>query len=175
MLWELIATICAGLAGAGIALFIRKLSLKKAPKWLVPTFAGIGMLSFQIQSEYTWYEHQASLLPEGVVVVKTVEEEAPWRPWSMVYPQTTRFIAADINNAAQNDLNHDVYLVDLYFFERRLSAKRVTQVIHCGAGARTNFTNKLEVPTGNQVNNSEWVSLPNNDPLLTAVCDGRAS
>ncbi|MFD1384708.1 hypothetical protein ACFQ45_15175 [Rhodanobacter aciditrophus] len=170
MLWELIATICAGLAGAGIALFVRKLSLKKAPKWLVPAFAGIGMLSFQIQSEYTWYSHQASLLPDGVVVVKTVEEEAPWRPWSMFYPQTTRFIAADINNAAQNNVNDDIYLVDLYFFERRLSAKRVPQVVHCGAGARADFTNKLSIPAGDTVSSSEWQSLASDDPLLKAVC-----
>lgn len=175
MLWELIATVCAGLAGAGIALFIRKLTFKKAPKWLIPTLAGIGMLTFQIQSEYSWYSHQASLLPNGVVVVKTVEEQTPLRPWSMLYPQTTRFIAADINNAAQNDMNQDVYLVDLYFFERRLSAKRVTQVIHCGANARTNFTNKLDVPTGNQVDAGEWVSLSSNDPLIEAVCHSRAS
>lgn len=175
MLWELIATVCAGLAGAGIALFIRKLSFKKAPKWLVPTLAGVGMIAFQIQSEYSWYSHQASLLPEGVVVVKTVEEEAPWRPWSMLYPQTTRFIAADIKNAAQNQANHDVYLVDLYFFERRLAAKRVTQVVHCSAGARTNFTNQLQLPTGSQVNKKEWVSLPDNDPLLKAVCGQRTT
>ncbi|WP_067096871.1 MULTISPECIES: hypothetical protein [Marinomonas] len=175
MLWELIATVCAGLAGAGIALFIRKLSFKKAPKWLVPTLAGLGMITFQIQSEYTWYSHQASLLPEGVVVVKTVEEEAPWRPWSMFYPQTTRFIAADIKNAAQNHVNQDVYLVDLYFFERRLAAKRVTQVIHCAAGARANFTDQLHVPNGTQLNNDDWVPLADSDPLLEAVCDHRAS
>lgn len=171
MLWELIATICAGLAGAGIALLLRKLTWQKAPKWIVPALAGLGMLGFQIQSEYTWYSHQASLLPKGVVVVKTVEEQAPWRPWSLVYPQTTRFIAADINNAAQNQVNHDVYLVDLYFFERRLAAKRVTQVVHCGANAQADFTNHLQVPQGNQLgNSSEWHKLPANDPLLTAVC-----
>ena len=170
MLWELIATVCAGLAGAGIALFIRKLTLKKVPKWFVPTLAGLGMIGFQIQSEYSWYSHQASLLPSGVVVVKTVEETAPWRPWSFFYPQTTRFIAADINNAAQNKFNQDVYLVDLYFFERRLTAKRVTQVIHCSANARANFTSHLNIPPGNTTSSEEWHPLPSNDPLLTAIC-----
>ncbi|MBM6549619.1 hypothetical protein [Marinomonas ostreistagni] len=175
MLWELIATVCAGLAGAGIALFLRKLTLGKTPKWIIPALAGLGMLGFQIQSEYTWYEHQASLLPDGVVVVKTVEEQAPWRPWSLVYPQTTRFIAADIDNAAQNQNNQQVYLVDLYFFERRLAAKRVTQVVHCGAQARADFTNQLQVPHGNAVDPELWRDLPTNDPLLQAVCSERAS
>ena len=41
MLWELIATIVAGLGAAGIALAIRFISRKKAPRWLVPAFAGL--------------------------------------------------------------------------------------------------------------------------------------
>jgi len=70
MFWELIATVFAGLGGAGIALLLRKLTKQSTPKWLVPVFAGGAMLGFQIQGEYDWYDHQASLLPEGVVVVK---------------------------------------------------------------------------------------------------------
>jgi hypothetical protein len=169
MIWELIATVCAGLAGAGIALFLRKITLQKAPKWLIPTFAGIGMIGFQIQAEYTWYDHQASLLPTGVEVVKTVEEETLLRPWSMLYPQTTRFIAADVDNAAVNKLNPDIVLVDLYFFERRSMAKRVPQVIHCGEAARADFTNQFELPTTNSLD-SNWQRLGQDDPLVQAVC-----
>lgn len=175
MIWELIATLCAGLAGAGIALLLRKLTLGKTPKWVVPACAGLGMLSFQIQSEYTWYEHQSSLLPNGVVVIKTVEEQAPWRPWSLVYPQTTRFIAADLHNAAQNHINENVFLVDLYFFERRLAAKRVTQVVHCSAQARANFSDQLTISSGALVDSDLWHPLNQEDPLLQAVCHGRAS
>jgi len=98
MIWELVATVFAGLGGAGIALLIRKLSKQAAPKWLVPAFAGLCMLGFQVQGEYDWYDHQTGLLPTGVVVVKAVEEKAIWRPWSYVFPQTTRFIAADVAN-----------------------------------------------------------------------------
>ena len=109
MFWELIATIFAGIGGAGIALMLRKLTKKTAPKWLVPVFAGAAMLGFQIQGEYDWYHHQASLLPEGVVVVKTVQEEAPWRPWSYVFPQTLRFIAADVANSAKTKSTRTSY------------------------------------------------------------------
>ncbi|KKO44240.1 hypothetical protein WG68_16510 [Arsukibacterium ikkense] len=170
MLWELIATIFAGLGAAGIALTIRFISRKKAPRWLIPVFAAIGMLGFQVQSEYNWYQHQAGLLPEGVVVVRTVEQQAPWRPWSYVYPQTLRFIAADIANAAPNQRNNAIWLVDLYFFERRLSAKRVPQVVHCQQQARADFTEQLVIPAPGVAIGSGWQKLANNDPLIVALC-----
>lgn len=171
MLWELIATVVAGLGGAGIALILRNISANKAPRWLIPVFAGATMLGFQIHSEYTWFEHQASLLPSGVVVVKTVQEQAAWRPWSYLYPQTLRFIAADVNNAAENQLNNQIMLVDLYFFQRRATARRVPVVLHCQQHARTEFTEQLAVPAADAPLNSDWQKLSADDPLLTAVCN----
>lgn len=174
MLWELIATIFAGLGAAGIALTIRFISRKKAPRWLIPVFAALGMLGFQVQSEYSWYQHQAGLLPDGVVVVRAVEQRAVWRPWSYLYPQTLRFIAADIANAAPNQRNNAIWLVDLYFFERRLSAKRVPQVVHCQQQARADFTEQLHIPAPGEAVSRAWHKLDNNDPLLLALCQRQA-
>lgn len=171
MLWELIATVVAGLGGAGIALMLRKLSANKAPSWLIPAFAGATMLGFQIHSEYSWFDHQASLLPTGVVVVKTVQEKAVWRPWSYLYPQTLRFIAADVNNATQNQLNGHIVLVDLYFFQRRATARRVPVVLHCEQHARTEFSQQMDIPTANAPVSDIWQKLSADDPLLTAVCN----
>lgn len=171
MFWELIATVVAGLGGAGIALILRKLCANKAPRWLMPVFAGTAMLGFQIHSEYSWFDHQASLLPQGVVVVKTVQEQAVWRPWSYLYPQTLRFIAADVNNAAANQRNNNIMLVDLYFFERRATARRVPVVLHCQQHARTEFSQQLDIPTADAPLSSIWQKLSADDPLLTAVCN----
>ncbi len=87
MLWDVIATIVSGVGAAGIALLIVKLSARRAQRYLVPFFAAAGMLGFQIYSEYQWFDHQQSLLPEGVVVVKAVAESTAWRPWSYLQPQ----------------------------------------------------------------------------------------
>jgi hypothetical protein len=170
MLWEFIATVFAGFGAAGIALFIRSLSRKKSPRWLIPVFAGAGMLGFQIYSEYTWFDHQSSRLPEGVEVVRTVQETAPWRPWSFWYPQTLRFIAADIKNAAVNQRNPDLVIVNLYFFERRMTARMVPQVIHCTANARADFTETLQIPAPGEKLSNDWRPLTADDPLLTSVC-----
>jgi hypothetical protein len=171
MLWELIATVFAGLGAAGIAMLLRKLSANRAPRWLVPVFAGAAMLGFQVHGEYTWFDHQRSRLPEGVIVVKTVAEKAIWRPWSYLYPQTLRFIAADIANASVNQINPQLKLVDLYFFERRAIARRVPQVVHCQQQAQTDFTAQLEIPAENAALSTDWRKLAANDPLLLALCN----
>lgn len=173
MFWELIATLSAGLGAAGIALLLRALTLKKLPNWIIPVFAGAGMLGFQIYSEYTWFNHQRSLLPQGVEVVRTAEESSAWRPWSYLYPQTMRFIAADVKNAAINQQNRDLVLVDLYFFERRMSARRVPQVIHCQQHARADFTEELVIPAHGEKVAAGWHILTADDPLLRSLCQAK--
>ena len=170
MLWELIATVVAGLGAAGIALLLRKISRNSAPRWLIPAFAGAAMLGFQIHSEYSWFEHQRSRLPEGVIVVKTVEQTAVWRPWSYLYPQTLRFIAADVANASVNQQNPQLKLVDLYFFERRASARRVPQVVHCQQQAQADFSATLQIPPPNSAVGEQWRKLAGDDALLIALC-----
>ncbi|QBL09500.1 hypothetical protein E0Z06_08255 [Rheinheimera sp. D18] len=170
MFWELIATIFAGLGAAGIALLLRKLSRNRAPRWLVPVFAGAAMLGFQIQGEYSWYQYQAQRLPSGVVVVKAIQQQTPWRPWSYLYPQTLRFIAADIANASANTKNPDVKLVDLYFFERRAMARRVPVVLHCTKHARADFNQQLDIPLSDAPLNGQWQQLDADDALISAVC-----
>lgn len=172
MIWEFVATITAGVGAAGIALFLRWLSNKKAPKWLIPVFAGLGMLGFQIQSEYSWYQHQLGLLPDGIEVVRQVQQQSWYRPWSYLWPQTLRFMAVDVKNAAANQQHPHLMLVDLYFFQRRASARRVPQVIDCHSGARAHLSADLSVTETAQQADADWVRLDKNDPLLVAVCTG---
>lgn len=170
MFWELIATVFAGLGAAGIAMLLRKLSANRAPRWLIPAFAGAAMLGFQIYGEYSWYQYQSSRLPAGVVVVKTIQQQAVWRPWSYVYPQTLRFIAADVANASANTKNAQLKLVDLYFFERRATARRVPVVLHCDQMARADFSEQLQIPLPDAPLNGQWQQLSADDALLSAVC-----
>lgn len=171
MLWELLATLFAGLGAAGVALALRALSRRRLPAWLVPAFAGVAMLGFQVVSEYSWFSHQKSLLPPDVTVVRTVEETAIWRPWTFIRPQTVRFIAVRVGPGAINQINHDVVLADLFLFERRMAARQITQIFHCRAHARNDLRDDLLIPEPGAALDNTWVSLAPDDELLRAVCD----
>ncbi len=177
MLFEFIATIAAGFGLAGIAMLITHLSKyagKKAPRWLVPFFAAVGIFGFQIHQEYNWFDQQVAKLPQGVTVVKKVEQSTWFRPWSFAKPQTLRFMAIDSENTQANAYDKDIYLTNLYLFERRRSVQQIPQVIDCAAPARADY----KIPSKNDISDvkqyveqtSGWYALDNDDPLYTSIC-----
>lgn len=130
MLWEMVAMVSAGFCFAGFALLLRKI-IRKTPKWLVPAAAGLGMICFQVYSEYTWFAHSKNLLPEQTVVVAEVGETAFYKPWTYIVPQVLKFVAADTANVKELDEAGNVRQVQLYFFERRMSAYNLSVLVDC--------------------------------------------
>lgn len=170
MLWELLATAFAGLGAAGVVLTLRVLSRRRVPAWIIPACAGAAMLSFQIYSEYTWFSHQKSLLPEDVLVVRQVKETSPWRPWTYIYPQTVRFVALKVATGAVNKINPDLVLADVFLFERRVAARQVPQIFHCSANVRATLDDDLAIPPPGAMPGQQWTRLEPTDELLGAAC-----
>lgn len=175
MIYEFIATITAGFGMAGIAMIIRHLTKfagKQAPKWLIPIFAAIGILGFQIHQEYNWQQQQIDRLPEQVKVVKTVEGQAWYRPWSYLKPQVIRFMAAEAGEPLGSDINpttEDIRRSNIYLFERRISTKIIPQLVNCQQPAITSITTKapLSAATFKQL---QWQPLAADDEILQVVC-----
>ena len=103
MLFELIAAIVAGFAGAGVILMANKLLGGRLPRWLTPAGAGLAMLAMAIVNEYGWYPRTVGGLPEGLEVATTAEDRAIYRPWTYVVPFVTRFLAVDTATMRTND------------------------------------------------------------------------
>lgn len=117
MLWHLIAAIFAGLGCAGIAMLLRKLSGQRLPRWIIPVFAGLGILGYQIYQEYSWFEHKQQLLPPGAQVVSSEKRSMVWRPWTFLFPITNAFSVVE-NTTASEAGSNDVVTFQLYHFER---------------------------------------------------------
>lgn len=175
MIYEFIATITAGFGMAGIAMIIRHLTKfagKQAPKWLIPIFAAIGILGFQIHQEYNWQQQQIDRLPEQVKVVKTVEGQAWYRPWSYLKPQVIRFMAVEAGEPLGSDINPttaDIRRSNIYLFERRISTKIIPQLVNCQQPAITSLTTKapLSAATFKQL---QWQPLAADDEIFQVVC-----
>ena len=168
MIWEFVATISAGLGAAGIMMMIR-LFVKKLPKWLVPAAAGLGMIGFQVYSEYTWFDHTRSLLPASAMVVAEVPESTFYKPWSYVKPQVLKFVAIDSTKTASVGENGQVLQTNLYFFERRMSAQTWPILINCQTRLQANAP---------QQNNGEplsidadaWSKTDYSEKIAQAIC-----
>lgn len=166
MFWNLIATVFCGLGAAGIALGIRAATRKKAPRWLIPVFAGAGMLAYLIHGEYTWYDHKKELLPDEAVIVDTENDGIIWRPWTFVFPYVTAFSTVDLKSISRDTDNPDIVRFTLYRFEQKVTdaVSHRVHLLNCA-------TNEL-VPLGS--NGSPRIDnmkvLDQSDPLLTTVC-----
>lgn len=117
MLWHLIAAIFAGLGSAGIAMMLRKLSGQRLPRWIIPVFAGLGILGYQIYQEYNWFEHKQQQLPPEAQVISSEQRSMVWRPWTFMFPITNAFTVIGDSIASESG-NNDVVSFQLYHFER---------------------------------------------------------
>lgn len=166
MFWTFIATVFCGLGAAGLALTIRTITRKKAPKWISPAFAGAGMLGYLIYGEYTWFDNKQRLLPPEAVIVNTETDGILWRPWTFVAPYVTAFSTVDTKSIRENESQPGVVSFTLYRFEQTLSDS-VSHRVHV-----MNCNRRELVPLGSdgQPRVDNLKRLEAGDPLFETVC-----
>lgn len=167
MFWTFVATVFCGLGAAGVALGIRAITRKKAPKWIIPAFAGAGMLGYLVYMEYTWFDLKQTQLPEEAIVVSTEEYGAPWRPWAYVVPQVTAFTVLDTKSITRDDPEENIVRFSLYRFEQSYTdaVSQKMYLLNCD-------TQELVPLKGEQsLDTSALRTLPDDDPLLERACD----
>lgn len=170
MFLELIATIVAGIACAGVAMLLNIVTGRRLPRWLVPVAAGAGMIAVTVASEYSWYERTAARLPDGVEVAMTVDEVGWMRPWTKIWPYTKRFIAVDQGTARTHASQPDQKLVDLYFFGRWSPVNRAPMLFDCaGSRAAVLIDGATFAPDGT-VADVTWEPRAADDEILTMAC-----
>ncbi|MFY0991305.1 hypothetical protein [Halomonas sp. C05BenzN] len=168
MLLHLIAAFFAALGAAGIGLLLRFISGKRLPRWIIPVFAGLGMLGYQIYHEYSWFSHKQLQLPASAQVVSVEEGGAFWRPWTYVFPMTTAFSVVDRANLVTKQADdHRLVEFILYRFERQY----VDQVSH--QAWLMNCTTRERLPLVGEEREPRLEgmrSIEASDPLFQAVC-----
>ncbi|MCT4559732.1 MAG: hypothetical protein N4A61_16930 [Pelagimonas sp.] len=163
MFLELIAVFVAGFAGAGGMMLLAKLARGRLPKWMIPVGAGAAMLAAAISNEYSWYGRNAAALPQGMVVAHTVETQAYWRPWTLLFPFTERFAAVDIANLQTNTQDANLHLANVYLYSRWKPVNAVQFMIDCANG-------KMADPALGDGSPPVWRDTGHDDPLVSTVC-----
>lgn len=123
--------------------------------------AGLGMMSYQVFSEYTWFSNMRDKLPEGSEVVATVPTSTWFRPWSYIKPQIFQFVVLDTANATP--MVNDVVKAQVYFFERRLPAQKLDVLLDCQEKRQTYVIN-------HDLTRLNWEKLSYTDEALKLVC-----
>ena len=171
MFLELIATIFAGIACAGLAMLLNVLTGRRLPKWITPVAAGLGMLGTTMSNEYTWFSRTADSLPEGLEIAVTVDEQSWFRPWTQLWPYTKRFVAVDTGTARVNENLPDQKLADLYFFGRWSPINQAPVLFDCANARSALLIDGAEFAADGTVPDADWQSMPADDPILKLVCE----
>ncbi|MCO5733099.1 hypothetical protein [Rhizobium sp. SSA_523] len=171
MLFELIAVIVVGVAMAGIAMTLRFVSRQTVPRWVVPVFAGLGMIAYTVWSEYSWFSRVSTALPAEVPVAWHNEDAAFWRPWSYIVPVTTRFTAVDQRTTQRNDAFPDQVMIDVILAARWQQSARVKVVFDCAANRRADLVGRnVSISPNGEIIGADWISLGPDDPVLRTAC-----
>ena len=169
MFWNLLATVICGLGAAGFALGIRAITAKRAPKWLIPVFAGLGMLGYLVYSEYTWFEHKKSQLfakAESAVIVSTEKEGIYFRPWTFIVPYVTAFSAIDTDKITTSSVNPNIKQFVVYRFEQTLT----DSMSHRPHGLNCQTRELVPLSPEGTPNVNQLKVLEPNDTLYRSVC-----
>ncbi|SEO41709.1 hypothetical protein SAMN04490248_10517 [Salinihabitans flavidus] len=172
MFLELIATIVAGLAAAGLVLIVNRALGGRLPLWLMPVAAGLSMIGVTVANEYGWYGRTAGALPDGIEIVETVESRAFYRPWSYVFPYVDRFAALDTGSLRQHPDKPGRHMANLVFFARWSPVRGMTVLIDCGERRRAALPPDAEFAEDGDVPGAHWIDAPPGDAVIAAVCGG---
>ncbi len=171
MFLELIGTIFAGFAFAGVVMFLNKLTGGRLPRWAAPVAAGVGMIGMTIASEYSWYGRTQDTLPEELAIVQEVESRAFYRPWTYAVPFVDRFAAIDTSSVRTNESLPEQRLVDLYFFGRWAPVSKLPVAVNCAENSRANLADGAEFGDDGQLLDAGWVPVASDDPVVRATCE----
>lgn len=171
MFIELIATIFAGIACAGLAMLLNIVTGRRLPKWITPVVAGLGMIAMTIFNEYTWFDRTAEQLPDGITIAMTVEEQGWFRPWTQIWPYTERFVAVDTATARKNQNLPDQRIADLYFFGRWSPVNQAPLLVDCAMSRSALLIDGADFAPDGTVADADWQTMPDNDPILKLVCE----
>lgn len=171
MFLELIATFVAGIACAGLAMVLIRVSGRRLPRWLTPVLAGAGMIAVTISNEYTWFDRTSDQLPEGLEIAVTVQEQSWYRPWTQIWPFTKRFIAVDLGTARSHENQPDQTLVDLYFFGRWSPINQAPMLFDCAGQRSALLIDGAEFASDGSLRDAQWERVTADDAIFSLACE----
>lgn len=166
----LLGAIAAGFSGAGILLVVNMLTGRRLPGWLTAVAAGVAMLGMTLYLEYDWFERRSTKLPDGVEVVWHNAERQIWRPWTYVFPLTTRFIAMDVEHIGTNAAQPQYRMVEMLFVQRWTRDRLTTAVFDCDTNQSAVIGATTEFGPDGTVEGADWDPVGPEDPVKEIAC-----
>lgn len=133
MLLDLLAAASAALAAAGLLLLGFRLAGRRAPRWLAPVAAALGVVAVTAALRYQWAPRMEGLLPPDMVVLDRVQGRSPFDPLSYLWPVTDALLLADTASRRHHPGHPGLVLLDLVLLRRGEETLLARHLVECGA------------------------------------------
>ncbi|MFT7060379.1 MAG: hypothetical protein ACJASV_002896 [Pseudorhodobacter sp.] len=170
MLLDFIATITAGIGLVGIVIILRHLTKGRVPKWTLPAAIGTGMLVFSVWNEYSWYERTAGVLPEQVIILSSPADRVAYRPWTYLFPVSTRFMALDRTVMVISEVDDRYRRADVLVVRRWTPTTRIPLAFDCLDARRADLIEGATLDPDGTLTGTEWLPADSSDELQRAAC-----
>lgn len=170
MLLDLIGALAAGLGLLGLVLLVNRVLLRgRIGRWIYPATVALGMVSYTIWAEYTWAERTITAMPQ-LELARESGSPAFYRPWSYVFPRTTRMIAIDRSQTRTHPDQPGLVMTRIVLIGRWEPIRAVTVVYDCRAPARADLIEGVSLNADGTLEGATWVPVEAEDAVLAAAC-----
>lgn len=149
---------------------LRKITGRELPKWSMPAAAGLAMLAVTIWGEYRWYPDTLTRMGGQMQVITQNRESALYRPWTYLWPVTTRFAA--LEPAGSTRPAPGVVVTNVYLVARWQQVQPVTVAYDCTARKQAFLGGEAAVQPDGSLTAGDWMAVSEGDEALNAVCTG---
>jgi len=140
------------------------------PKFLYPIVAASSAIAYGIYSEYTWADRTIAEFPDTIKVVHELPGTSMFSPWTYVIPRIDRLSMIDTATIRRNSELPDHVMTELLLMQRFSPVVRVSQLVDCAGGRRTDVTSNAQFDADGLPANTQWEVLDMEHPLLRVLC-----
>ena len=170
MLIDFIGSLAAGFGLMGIVLLLNRVILRgRLGRWIYPATVAFGMVAYTVWAEYTWADRTVAGLPQ-LAMVSESGDPVIYRPWTYLWPQSTRILAIDLANTRTHPEQPGQVMTQVVFLARWQPIRAVTVVYDCPGLARADVLDGVTMNADGSLSGAEWHEIEADDPVMQAAC-----
>lgn len=164
-------TIVVGFACAGFIMLGFRLSGRKAPKYLIPLTAALGMFGYMIWDDYSWFDRISARLPGEVTISETFATSSAYKPWTLLKAPINRFTAFDQGKTIANPQDPAQKQITTVYLQKGHQAMATTRLIDCDTNQAGFITPDTALDENGFPNaDLQMTALEKSDPALRFAC-----
>ena len=170
MLLDFIGSLATGFGLLGVVLLLNRVILRgRFGRWIYPATVAFGMVAYTVWAEYTWADRMVAGLPQ-LERVSESGDPVIYRPWTYLWPQSTRVLAIDLANTLTHPEQPGQVMTRVVFLARWQPIRAVTVVYDCPAERRADVLDGVTMNADGSLSGADWQAVEATDPVMQAAC-----